>query len=58
MCGRRYEAIAAGCIPIIISDDLRLPYAGQMSWEKMSLRYSERAVAKDPMAVSPAVAHT
>jgi hypothetical protein len=48
---RLYEAIAAGCIPVIISDKLQLPFQRQMSWESMSLRYSEQAVAKDPRIV-------
>lgn len=48
---RLYESIAAGCIPIIVSDRLRLPYQRQMDWSTMSLRYSERVVAADPRKV-------
>lgn len=48
---RLYESIAAGCIPIIISDKLRLPYQRQIEWSAFSLRYSERVVAADPHQV-------
>jgi len=48
---RLYESIAAGCIPIIISDKLRLPFQRQMSWSSMSLRYTEREVSADPKRV-------
>ena len=48
---RLYESIAAGCIPIIISDKLKLPYQRQMDWSLMSLRYTEQAVAADPRRV-------
>ena len=46
-----YEAIAAGGIPVIVADKLQLPFARQMNWESMSLRYSEQVVAKDPKIV-------
>ena len=48
---RLYESIAAGCIPIIISDKLKLPFQRQMSWSSMSLRYTEREVSADPKRV-------
>ena len=48
---RLYESIAAGCIPIIISDKLRLPYHRQIDWRSFSLRYTEAEVASDPRKV-------
>ena len=48
---RLYESIAAGCIPIIISDKLRLPYHRQIDWRSFSLRYTEAEVAADPHKV-------
>ena len=47
----RYESIAAGCIPIIVADKLRLPFSQQISWPSFSLRYSEREVASDPRRI-------
>ena len=48
---RLYEAIAAGCIPIVVSDKLRLPFESQVDWPAFSLRYKERDVADDPRRV-------
>jgi len=37
---RTYESIAAGCIPVIIADDLRLPFARRLQWDTFSVRVS------------------
>ena len=35
---RTYEAIAAGCIPVIIADELRLPFSRRLHWDRFSVR--------------------
>ena len=45
---RIYEAIAAGCIPVIIADSLRLPFRRRLRWEAFSLRVREADVLADP----------
>ena len=38
---RIYEAIAAGCIPVIIADRLQLPFARRLAWPTFSVRITE-----------------
>ncbi len=50
--GRRlYEAIAAGCIPVIIADELELPFQSQLDWPSFSLRYSEDLAVRSPLKI-------
>ena len=39
---RVYESIAAGCIPVIISDKLSLPFASRLSYADFSVRFGEQ----------------
>lgn len=34
---RTYEAIATGCIPVIIADDLVLPFRKRLQWDTFSV---------------------
>ena len=43
------DAIAAGCIPIIISDFMELPFSRYINWGAFSLRVSEKAVKNSPV---------
>jgi len=43
---RLYEAMAAGCVPVIISDDWVAPLGP--AWERFSVRWPERRVADLP----------
>ena len=45
---RLYEAIAAGCVPVIISDTLRLPFERRLRWADFSIRMREDDVLKAP----------
>lgn len=45
---RVYEAIAAGCIPVIVSDALRLPFSRRLHWPDFSVRFSESEALADP----------
>ena len=46
---RVYEAIAAGCIPVIISDALKLPFARRLHYPDFSVRLSEKEALERPM---------
>jgi len=48
---RIYEAIAAGCIPVIIADRLQLPFARRLKWPSFSVRISEAEALADPLAI-------
>jgi hypothetical protein len=37
-----YNAMAGGCIPIIVSDDFVLPFGAQFPWARVSIRVRER----------------
>jgi len=36
---RVFEALFAGCIPVILSDEVRLPFDKLVDWEKFSIRW-------------------
>ena len=48
---RIYEAIAAGCIPVIIADRLQLPFARRLAWPSFSVRIAEAEALADPLAI-------
>lgn len=40
---RVYDAIMAGCIPVIVADDILLAFSRQLDWSRFSLRVPESA---------------
>ena len=46
---RVYEAIAAGCIPVIIADKLALPFQKRLRYEDFTLRVGEQEALARPM---------
>ena len=48
---RIYEAIATGCIPVIIADRLQLPFSRRLAWPSFSVRLTEAAALKDPLSI-------
>ena len=40
---RIYDAIMAGCIPILVADDIALPFTTTLDWHTFSLRVDEAA---------------
>jgi len=48
---RTYESIAAGCIPVIIADGLRLPFERWLDWTAFSVRVKEASALADPLSV-------
>lgn len=46
---RVYEAIAAGCIPVIIADKLQLPFERRLKYEEFTLRISEADALARPL---------
>eukprot|EP00966_Prymnesium_polylepis_P189685 4395061-Prymnesium_polylepis.1 len=55
---RLYDAIAAGCIPVVVADELQLPFIGELrrgatngiDWQGFTLFYSESEVTRDVCA--------
>lgn len=43
---RIVEAVAYGCVPVIIADNIRLPYSHAIDWSNMSLNIREHDVHK------------
>ena len=41
---RLYEVMIEGCIPVIIADDIVLPFSAQLRWESFSIRVAEHLV--------------
>ena len=52
---RLYEAVATGCIPVIIADRLQLPFSRRIDWSRFSIRLSERDAVADPLSIVRAV---
>eukprot|EP00908_Phaeocystis_cordata_P004565 Transcript_14952.p1 GENE.Transcript_14952~~Transcript_14952.p1 ORF type:complete len:1141 (+),score=66.73 Transcript_14952:163-3585(+) len=50
-CRRLFEALVAGCVPVIVSDTITLPFKGILDWSKFSVQISESAFLADPIAV-------
>ncbi|XP_037411331.1 probable glucuronosyltransferase Os03g0107900 isoform X1 [Triticum dicoccoides] len=42
---RLVESVLLGCIPVIIADNIRLPFPGVLRWPDISLQVAERDVA-------------
>ena len=45
---RFYEALAAGCIPVVISDQFPLPFRDALDWNKAIVRHGQRDVESLP----------
>lgn len=48
---RIYESIAAGCIPVIISDNLKLPFERQLEWNNIAVRFTEDEAIRTPLHI-------
>lgn len=42
---RLVESVVLGCVPVIIADDIRLPFPSAVPWAKISLTVAEKDVA-------------
>lgn len=40
------ESVVFGCVPVIIADDIRLPFPEAVRWPEISLTVAERDVGK------------
>ena len=45
---RLFEAIHAGCIPVLLSDEIELPFQDIVSWETFSAPRSDPQNHKNP----------
>ena len=54
---RIFDAVAAGCIPVVVSDDIAryLPFRWAIDWRAMILQVPEETFARDPKGVAEAV---
>lgn len=43
---RIVESVALGCVPVIIADDIRLPFPDAVPWRDISLTVAERDVGR------------
>ncbi|KAG9441726.1 hypothetical protein H6P81_017580 [Aristolochia fimbriata] len=43
---RLVEAVALGCVPVIVADGIRLPFPASVPWPEISLRVPERDVQR------------
>ena len=54
---RIFDAVAAGCVPVVVSDDIArsLPFRWAIDWRAMILQVPEETFARDPKGVAEAV---
>ncbi|XP_068646030.1 probable glucuronoxylan glucuronosyltransferase IRX7 [Aristolochia californica] len=43
---RLVESVALGCVPVIIADDIQLPFPASVPWSEISLRVAEKDVER------------
>jgi len=49
---RLYDSVVAGCIPVLIADDMKLPYQSVLDWDSFMVRVSEADALRDPAAIA------
>ena len=49
---RFYEALAAGCIPVVVSDQFPLPFRDALDWNRAVVRHGQRDVASLPQKLA------
>ena len=52
---RLFDAIAALCIPVIISDDINLPFASQIAWNQFTITIPEEEIFRGKSATLEAI---
>lgn len=50
---RVYDAIAAGCVPVMISDGTNLPFHSSLDWPSFSVTIPEATLMKGPEHARP-----
>eukprot|EP00966_Prymnesium_polylepis_P027465 634961-Prymnesium_polylepis.1 len=45
---RLYDAIQAGCIPVVVASKLQLPFESELDWRQFALFYSDEEARQDP----------
>jgi probable glucuronoxylan glucuronosyltransferase IRX7 len=53
---RLVESVLLGCIPVIIADDIRLPFPPVLQWQEISLQVAEKDIASLGMVLDHVVA--
>jgi hypothetical protein len=48
-----YDAIAAGCVPVMISDGTNLPFHSSLDWPSFSVTIPEATLMKGPEHARP-----
>lgn len=46
---RVYDAIAAGCVPVIVSDNTHVPFTSSINWNAFTVAIPERALLQVPL---------
>jgi len=47
---RVYDAIAAGCVPVIVSDNTHVPFTSSINWNAFTVAIPERALLQVSLA--------
>ena len=55
---RIYDALAAGCVPVIISDDSHLPFKSQIDWDAFTVSINEDELIEHKARVPQALIET
>lgn len=50
------ESVLLGCIPVIIADNIRLPFPSVLRWPEISLQIAEKDIASLEMVLDHVVA--
>jgi hypothetical protein len=49
----RYLAVAAGCVPVLLSDEFEGAFPSAVKWRDFSLRFAEADIAPRRRAATP-----